>query len=265
MITPLMVSYPIRYQRRRVGVINVSDKHSGDPFNDQDLEFLSTLASQVAVAIENARLVKEMEDGYLGALVAIIQGVEDAAPGTRGHSRRVADLAAAIARVMDLQEARVDTLARAAMLHEIGRLAQPGRNGNGGGHADGDGDHGSGGSRDASGAGAGAAGAWDATAVMAAERILAPISSLRQVRETILHSTDAYEAAGGLFASEGAGVPVEARILAVCEEFVRRTPGDGRDAAAIAAALEAIRAGAGRRHDPEVVAALGFVVTGGRR
>ncbi len=31
MITPLMISYPIRYKRRRLGVINVSDKHSGEP------------------------------------------------------------------------------------------------------------------------------------------------------------------------------------------------------------------------------------------
>ncbi|MGH2668284.1 MAG: response regulator, partial [bacterium] len=62
MITPLNVSYPIRYQRRRVGVINVSDKHSGDPFTEQDLEFLSTLSSQVAVAIENARLYQRSRE-----------------------------------------------------------------------------------------------------------------------------------------------------------------------------------------------------------
>src|SRR3989338_4975647 len=95
MITPLTVSYPIRYQRRRLGVINVSDKHSGQPFNEQDLEFLSTLASQMAVAIENARLAREMEDGYLGALVAMIQAMEDLRPESRGHSQRVAGLGAA--------------------------------------------------------------------------------------------------------------------------------------------------------------------------
>ncbi|MEK7283803.1 MAG: response regulator, partial [Acidobacteriota bacterium] len=125
MITPLTVSYPIRYQRRRLGVINVSDKHSGEPFNEQDLEFLSTLASQMAVAIENTRLVKEMEDGYLGALVALIQAMEDLRPESRGHSQRVAGLAAALARDLGLPQERVDLLVRAAALHELGRLASP--------------------------------------------------------------------------------------------------------------------------------------------
>ena len=53
LIAPLRVPHPIRYQRKRVGVINACDKRSGDPFNQQDLEFLSTLSSQVAVAIEH--------------------------------------------------------------------------------------------------------------------------------------------------------------------------------------------------------------------
>ncbi len=56
LIAPLRVPHPIRYQRKRVGVINACDKRSGDPFNEQDLEFVSTLSSQVAVAIEHARL-----------------------------------------------------------------------------------------------------------------------------------------------------------------------------------------------------------------
>ncbi|HXH27491.1 MAG TPA: response regulator, partial [Candidatus Polarisedimenticolia bacterium] len=116
MITPIMVSYPIRFQRRRIGVINVSDKLSGDPFSEQDLEFLSTLAAQVAVAIENARLVREMEGGYLGALVALIRGIEDARPETRGHSMRVAELAAEVAFAMKLSEPRVELLLQAAAL-----------------------------------------------------------------------------------------------------------------------------------------------------
>src|SRR5207247_1821292 len=104
MITPLTVSYPIRYQRRRVGVINVSDKHSGEPFNEQDLEFLSTLASQMAAAIENARLVEELEDGYLGALVGLIQAMEESRPESRGHSQRVAGLSAAVARELAMPQ-----------------------------------------------------------------------------------------------------------------------------------------------------------------
>jgi response regulator RpfG family c-di-GMP phosphodiesterase len=237
MISPLMVSYPIRYQRRRIGVINVSDKHSGDPFNEQDLEFLSTLSSQVAVAIENARLVREMEEGYLAALVAMIQAAEDARPETRGHSRNVAGMAVGVARQMALSEARVATLARAAGLHEVGRLvsrpeAERARDG---------------GSDPA---------AWNAAAVMATERLLAPIASLRVVRDIILQSTAWFDAAPLPYGSATPAIPVEARILSICEDYVRRTGGNGADPARRREALEAIQKHAGRKHDPEVVEAL---------
>jgi response regulator RpfG family c-di-GMP phosphodiesterase len=242
MITPLNVSYPIRYQRRRVGVINVSDKHSGDPFTEQDLEFLSTLSSQVAVAIENARLVREMENGYLGAVVALIQAAEDARPESRGHSRTVVELAAAVGRAVGLPDPRVELLARAAALHEVGRLAvRP--------------------ERDARGREPAASPpAWTPEAVMATERVLAPIASLRAARDIILRSADPLEPATSPIGAERPGIPVESRILAICEEFALQGGAGGADADAARRALEAVRRKAGSRQDLEVVQALARVV-----
>ena len=244
MITPLTVSYPIRYQRRRLGVINVSDKHSGEPFNEQDLEFLSTLASQMAVAIENARLVKEMEDGYLGALVALIQAMEDLRPESRGHSQRVAGLAAALARDLGLPQERVDLLVRAAALHELGRLASPPEE------------------AERLQERPGSSGARYAASVMAVERLLAPIASLRHVREIILRSAEWFDASSNPLIPGGAGVPIESRILATCEEFVALSAG-ADDAVAAAHVLKSFRKRRGRKHDPEVVTALVRVVEAG--
>ena len=239
MITPLMVSYPIRYQRRRVGVINVSDKHSGDPFTEEDLEFLSTLASQVAIAIENARLVREMEDGYFSVLISLIQASEDARPETRDHSMRVAELATSVARAMGLSEPRVDLLARAAALHEVGRLAARTPR-----------------APKAEGRDAEAVENWTSAVVMATERILAPIVSLRSVREIILRSADWFDAAPTAFGSERSALPIESGILAATEEFVRLTSDNGHEPDKRRAALDRIRRLAGRKHDPEVVAVL---------
>ncbi len=247
MITPLTVSYPIRYQRKRVGVINVSDKHSGEPFTEQDLEFLSTLASQMAVAIENARLVKEMEDGYLSALVAMIRAAEDARHETRGHSGKVAELAVGVARAMGLSEARVAALGRAAALHEVGRLASRPQAATG---------------RDPEGAPA--AQAWNAAAVMATERLLAPIASLRTVREIILQSTSWFDAPPVPFGNDPPAIPIEARILSICEDFARLTGGNAVEPARQSEALKVIRQQAGGKHDPEVVEALCRVAEGGR-
>ncbi len=233
--TPLSVSSPMHYQRERVGVINASDKHSGDPFNEQDLEFLSTLSSQVAVAIEHARLVSDMEDGYLAVLVSLIQAAEDARPETRGHSRRVTELATAMAEAMELPDSRVRLLKRAAALHEVGRLSTP----------------------TADGAGT------TPNAFMATERILAPIASLREVRELVLHAADGFDDSGSVFGAGRIGTPLESRILAVCEEFVRRTSGTDRDPEKQRQALETLRNQAGHKHDPQIVAALGQLLEQG--
>lgn len=244
MITPLMLSYPIRYQRRRVGIINVTDKHTGDSFDDRDLEFLSTLASQVAVAIENARLVKEMEGGYLGALVGLIQAAEEARPETRGHSRRVAELAAAVARAMGLEEPQVEILFQAAALHEVGRQSSgPEVNGRKRGRGE-------------------PAPAWSPEAAVAAERVLAPIASLREAREIILHSAGRFDAAPGFPLAEPPGIPVESWILAACDEYVHLTHAGLEDPARASKAIESIRQGAGKKHDPEVVVVLARVVEG---
>jgi response regulator RpfG family c-di-GMP phosphodiesterase len=242
MVTPLMVSYPIRYQRKRVGVINVSDKHSGQAFTEQDLEFLSTLSSQMAVAIENARLVREMEDGYLSALVALIQAAEGAVQATRGHSIRVAELSAAVAEAMGLPRPRIELLQRAAALHEMGRLAARSARPTPDGQPQG-------GAPELE---------WTPEAVMATERVLAPIASLRAVREIILHSADRFDASSLPFGGDRPAIPLESRILATCEDFVRLTAEGGPRA------IQAIRRQAGRKHDPHVVEILCRLAEEGR-
>lgn len=47
---------PLIYQTRLTGLFLITDKMSNRPFIDDDLEFLSILANQISVAIENTRL-----------------------------------------------------------------------------------------------------------------------------------------------------------------------------------------------------------------
>lgn len=58
------ISLPIIYKDRPLGVLNVSRTSESRPFNEGDVELLSVLGSQAAVAIENARLFREIQDAY---------------------------------------------------------------------------------------------------------------------------------------------------------------------------------------------------------
>ena len=61
-VTHSILCAPMRLGERVVGVIQVLNKRSGDPFTEQDLRLLTTLAAQAAVAVENARLVRSLKE-----------------------------------------------------------------------------------------------------------------------------------------------------------------------------------------------------------
>jgi signal transduction histidine kinase len=66
--TSSLVGVPLMTKREMVGVIEVLNKRSGEKFNEQDLDTLSALAGQAAIAIVNARLylqVREERDRML--------------------------------------------------------------------------------------------------------------------------------------------------------------------------------------------------------
>jgi signal transduction histidine kinase len=60
-VTRSMICAPLKIGDRVVGVMQVLNKQGGAPFADQDLRLLTTLASQVAIAVENARLVRSLK------------------------------------------------------------------------------------------------------------------------------------------------------------------------------------------------------------
>jgi len=52
----IILSVPMFQKERLIGCINVGTKLSGKPYSQEDIDLLSTVAGQAAIAIENARL-----------------------------------------------------------------------------------------------------------------------------------------------------------------------------------------------------------------
>jgi signal transduction histidine kinase len=62
--TRSLLAVPLHIKDRRIGVLEAINKQGGGGFDQEDVETLTTLASQAAVAIENARLVGDLRRAY---------------------------------------------------------------------------------------------------------------------------------------------------------------------------------------------------------
>ncbi len=115
------IRVPLVVKGRVVGVLNVGAKRPA-AFAPEDLATLEKLASQIGVAFENARLVDDLEDLFLGTVKALSEAIDAKSPWTKGHSDRVTEIALVIGRHMGLGEEELKDLKIAGLLHDIGKL-----------------------------------------------------------------------------------------------------------------------------------------------
>jgi len=66
-----------------------------------------------------------MQKAYHDIIDCLVEALEAKDPYTRGHSRRVADMALELSRRAGLEEAELETVHMAAHLHDIGKIGVP--------------------------------------------------------------------------------------------------------------------------------------------
>lgn len=71
---------------------------------------------------ENMRLASGMQEVCLDTIRAFVAAIEAKDPYTRGHSERVAQVAASIARGLALTEQEVEAVHMASILHDVGKI-----------------------------------------------------------------------------------------------------------------------------------------------
>ena len=103
------------------------------PFKHDDVELLSSLASQAAVALENSRLYQDIKRLFEGFVKASIFAIESRDPTTHGHSERVAELTIALAYEINktnsgelanvhFDHKKLTELRYASLLHDFGKV-----------------------------------------------------------------------------------------------------------------------------------------------
>lgn len=63
-LTQSLLAIPMRLKERTIGVLEAVNKNGGSGWTEDDLNFLEILASQAAIAIENASLVNRLRNAY---------------------------------------------------------------------------------------------------------------------------------------------------------------------------------------------------------
>ncbi|MDR7506321.1 MAG: HD domain-containing protein, partial [Armatimonadota bacterium] len=155
-------------------------------------------------------------------------------PQGAGHSRRVADIAAAIARRMRLSDAEVEAVELGALLHDVGMI----------------------------GVDVGEMRVRDPEYAVRRHVVLGAdvAGELRRkdVQEIVLHHHERFDGTGYPRGLGGDRIPLGARIVAVAEAYDTLLSGgsDRRDPMSPAAAVREIQAGSGTAFDPAVVRAF---------
>ncbi|MBI5527496.1 MAG: GAF domain-containing protein [Deltaproteobacteria bacterium] len=229
---------PIKVGDKTIGVFEFGSD-SVDAFSEEELRMLRTLATQAAVAIENARLFERTQRTYYETISGLAQALEARDAYTRGHSERVTAYATAIGREMGLSDEDMQIIGIAGMLHDIGKI----------------------GIADAILRKPTSLTAEDRKAIEShpafGDNILGPIKFLENAQHIVLHHHERYDGAGYPDKLKGDEIPLMARIIAVADSFDAMTSDRPyRKAYARPDAIREITTKSGTQFDPDVVQAF---------
>jgi putative nucleotidyltransferase with HDIG domain len=236
---------PLIAKGRVEGVLEVFHRTAFHPSADW-LDFLEALASQAAIAVDNATLFQQLQRSNAELILAYDATIEGWSRAmdlrdkeTEGHTRRVTELTVLLARTLGIPEEEIVHIRRGALLHDIGKMGVP----------------------DAilSKPGPLTDAEW---AIMREHPILAhemllPIAYLRPALDIPYCHHERWDGAGYPRGLRGEEIPLAARIFAVADVWdALRSDRPYRPAWPEAQVREHIRALSGTHFDPRVVTAF---------
>ncbi len=197
-------------------------------FEAAEIDALSTLAGLASVALHNADL-RHAQQNFFSHITEILVAALDAHLAYQGgHGKRVAHVANALGRALGLDEARLQRLHFSALLHDLGMLK------------------------------------LDRTQKMNARtcerhcvlgaRMLAPIRLWKDLAPIVQHHHERWDGTGYPDHLAGEAIPLEARIVAICDAFDAMSSSSSyKVALPFDEVMREIELGAGSQFDPALV------------
>jgi diguanylate cyclase (GGDEF)-like protein len=233
---PDLALAPLRADGAVDGFITVRDPAAGVISTDELLRLLGGLSYQASVALQRARSFASLEDTFVSTVEALANALEANDEYTSSHTRWITDMALRVGRELGFDAAALKRLELGALFHDIGKIGVP-------------------------------------TSILLkpgpltaderrviemhpelGERILEPIERLAEVRTIVRGCHERWDGAGYPDGKAGEEIPIEARIIFVCDAFhAMTTDRPYRKRLSNEEARNRLREAAGTQFDPGVV------------
>ena len=234
-----VIYLPLQVNGSTLGILRAKKQGADQRFSDGEIEMLGTQGSQAAIAIQNALLLRDIENGYLSTLAVLANALEARDVETQGHCERLAKHAVLIGEAMGVNSEDLEGIRVGGLLHDIGKIGTP-----------------------------------DSVLrkpsrlteeefniikrhPIVGERILAPIPRLERAGPIVRHHHERYDGTGYPDGLRGEEIPLGARIVTVADAFDAMTADRVyRPGQSVVYSLEELQRYRGTQFDPHVVDAL---------
>jgi HD-GYP domain-containing protein (c-di-GMP phosphodiesterase class II) len=117
-----IICVPVKVKGKVIGVLEAINKQGKGEFDKEDLFLLTSLADQVAIALDNSRLYQELEEIFFQTAASLADAIEKRDPYTGGHTKRVTLYSETIAKYLQLKPLERKWLKITSVLHDIGKI-----------------------------------------------------------------------------------------------------------------------------------------------
>ncbi len=115
-------AFPLINRNQVIGVLAAERLKGMNDFTSNDIEYMMNFCSQIAISLENARLIEYMKQSFVSSILSLATALEAKDAYTRGHSNRVATYSTILARKLGLDEDQVESIRLMALMHDVGKI-----------------------------------------------------------------------------------------------------------------------------------------------
>jgi diguanylate cyclase (GGDEF)-like protein len=237
LVWPDLAIAPLWTDESLEGFISVREPAAqGEHTVEEVLRLLAGISHQAAVALERARSFENLEDTFVSTVEALANALEANDEYTSSHTRWITDMALKVGTALGFEAPALKRLELGALFHDIGKIGIP-------------------------------------TSILLkpgpltpeerktiemhpelGARILEPIDRLAEVRTIVRSCHERWDGGGYPDGRAGEEIPIEARIVLVCDAFhAMTTDRPYRKRLSLDEACRRLREGAGSQFDPAVV------------